>query len=78
MRSLGAGEDALTIEANDWLMHTMTQECRRAAVTAIHAYEDCSFRQFQEAKRLGKACIYDMPIGYYPAWEQIAAELARK
>src|SRR5262249_45677258 len=34
--------------------------------------------QFAEAKRLGKACIYDMPIGYYPSWEQTQAELARR
>jgi glycosyltransferase involved in cell wall biosynthesis len=34
--------------------------------------------QFQEARRLGKACIYDMPIGYYPAWERTQAELARR
>src|SRR5262249_50691424 len=51
---------------------------RRPAVTAVHAYEDCSLLQFAEAKRLGKACIYDMPIGYYPAWEQTQAELARR
>ena len=59
-------------------MRTMTRECRRPAVTAIHAYEDCSLWQFAEAKRLGKACIYDMPIGYYPAWEHAQAELVRK
>src|SRR5262249_54386370 len=43
-----------------------------------HAYEDCSLWQFAEAKRLGKACIYDMPIGYYPAWEQTQKDLARR
>jgi starch synthase len=75
-RALGWGDERLSYEANDWLMHTMRRECRRPAVTAVHSYEDCSLWQFAEAKRLGKACIYDMPIGYYPAWEKTQADLA--
>lgn len=78
IRALGWGDDRLTNEANDWLMRTMTRECRRSSVTAVHAYEDCSLWQFVEAKRLGKACIYDMPIGYYSAWERTQAALAKK
>ncbi len=77
-RASGAGADALSYEANDWLMRTMACESRRARVTAVHAYEDCSLWQFQEAKRLGKACVYDMPIGYYPAWEETQAMLVRR
>ena len=77
-RAFHFGDERLSYEANDWLMRTMSRECRRSAVTAVHAYEDCSLWQFVEAKRLGKACIYDMPIGYYPAWEQTQAELARQ
>jgi alpha-maltose-1-phosphate synthase len=77
-RALGRGDEGLSYQANDWLMRTMTRECRRPSVTAVHAYEDCALWQFVEAKRLGKACIYDMPIGYYPAWEHTQAELARK
>ncbi len=76
-RPLQANE-RLSYEANDWLMRTMARECRRPAVTAVHSYEDCSLWQFQEAKRLGKACIYDMPIGYYPAWQSTQAELAHR
>ena len=78
IRALGRGNEALDYEANDWLMRTMRRECRRVSVHAVHAYEDCSLWQFQEAKRLGKACIYDMPIGYYPAWEKTQAELERQ
>jgi glycosyltransferase involved in cell wall biosynthesis len=74
---MGGGNDGLAYEANYWLMRTMSRECRRSAVTAVHAYEDCSILQFMEAKRLGKACIYDLPIGYYPAWEKTQADLAR-
>jgi glycosyltransferase involved in cell wall biosynthesis len=78
LRTIGHDAEGLSYEANDWLMRTMAQECRRPGVTAVHAYEDCSLWSFEAAKRLGKACIYDMPIGYYPAWEQTQAELARR
>jgi glycosyltransferase involved in cell wall biosynthesis len=71
-------EEQLAYEANDWLMGTMRRECHRRSVTAVHAYEECALWQFQEARRLGKACIYDMPTGYYLAWERIGAELARR
>jgi glycosyltransferase involved in cell wall biosynthesis len=76
-RKLGGGE-GLSYEANDWLMRTMAKECGRKGVTAVHSYEDCSLWQFQEAKRRGKACIYDMPIGYYGWWQKKEAELAKK
>jgi glycosyltransferase involved in cell wall biosynthesis len=56
----------------------MARECHRSAVTVVHAYEDCSLWQFQEAKRLGKACVYDMPICYYPTREKTQAELHQK
>ena len=56
-------------------MRTMKRECHRPDVSAVHAYEDCSLWQFEEAKRIGKTCIYDTPIGYYPAWEQTLKEL---
>jgi starch synthase len=77
-RAMGRGDECLSYQANDWLMQTMRRECRRAKVSAIHSYEDCSLWQFAEAKRRGKACIYDMPIGYYPAWEKIQPELSRR
>jgi starch synthase len=79
IRALGWGDDdRLAGQANEWLMRIMVRECRRSSVTAVHAYEDCSLWPFAEARRFGKACIYDMPIGYYPAWEKMEAELARR
>jgi starch synthase len=78
VRAIGWGDERLSYQANDWLMQTMRRECRRAKVSAVHSYEDCSLWQFSEAKRHGKACIYDMPIGYYPAWELTQAELVRR
>ena len=68
----------MSYEANDWLMRRMTQEISRPRVTAVHSYEDCSLLPFAEAKRLGKACIYDLPIGYFAAWDRIRGALARK
>ena len=76
-RLTGLGSERLAYEANDWLMRTMAGACRRKSVTAVHAYEDCSLWQFQEAKKRGKACLYDMPIGYYPWWEQQQQALAK-
>lgn len=76
IRALGAADGNLPNEANEWLMRTMARECRRHSVSAVHSYEDCSLQQFIEAKRLGKACIYDLPIGYYPSWERMQARLA--
>jgi starch synthase len=78
LRSLGQGSERLSYEANDWLMRIMTRGVRGRDVTAVHSYEDCSLGQFEEARRRGKACIYDMPIGYYLAWQQTEAALAKK
>jgi starch synthase len=78
VRFAGRGDQRLSYEANDWLMRTMAQGCRRESVSAVHAFEDCSLWQFEEAKRRGKACIYDMPIGYFPWWQEKQDELARK
>ena len=77
-RILGVGTEALAYEANDWLMRTMARECQRPTVTAVHSYEDCSLWQFEEAKRRAKACIYDMPIGFYPAWQETERALAQQ
>jgi glycosyltransferase involved in cell wall biosynthesis len=77
LRGLGFNSDRLAVQANEWLMRTMTHHCENSRVTAVHAYEDCSLWQFRRAKRLGKACIYNMPIGYYASWRAKVAELNR-
>lgn len=71
-------DERLSYQANDWVMRVMKRECRRPAVSAVHSYEDCSLWQFEEAKQLGKLCVYDMPIGYYPAWEEKQRHLAKR
>ncbi len=77
-RAAGWDGGGFAEQGNRWLMRTMARECHRSTVTAVHAYEDCSLWQFEEAKRLGKACVYDLPTVYYPAWERVQAELRRK
>ena len=69
IRAAGFGDERLSYDANDWVMRSMASACGWEGVTAVHSYEDASVLPFREAKRLGRACIYDMPIGYYPAWE---------
>jgi len=76
LRAAGRGGDATVRAANEWVARTLRRECRRAAVSAVHAYEDCALLPFEQAKRLGKACIYDLPIGYFEAWERIAPQLS--
>lgn len=78
MRALGQGGEKLAYQANDWLMRAMANDVRRCSATMVHAYEDCSLWQFQAAKRKGLACVYDLPIGYYPVWQEIEARLVRK
>ena len=77
-RAFGGDGDRLAVEANEWLMRTMAAKADYPRVAAVHTYEDCARAPFQRAKKLGKACLYDMPIGYYPAWERISAQLAQK
>jgi glycosyltransferase involved in cell wall biosynthesis len=67
MRGVGFPHEKLTSQTNDWLMSTMVRNCTRPRVTAVHAYDDSALRPFREAKRLGKACIFDLPTGYYDA-----------
>jgi starch synthase len=78
IRAFDKGDEGLSYQVNDWLMRTMARACHRTSVTAVHSYEDASLWPFQKAKTLGKACIYDMPIGYYSAWQETEADLAKR
>lgn len=77
-RALGWDGYRPIYQANRWLMRTMARECRRPTVTAVHSYEDCSLWPFIEAKRLNKACVYDLPSPFYLPWEKVQLELSRK
>jgi glycosyltransferase involved in cell wall biosynthesis len=74
----GQAQERFSYEANDWLMEVMQRECTRPAVSAVHSYEDCSLAQFRAAAKAGKSRIYDLPIGYYPAWERTRMRLAQQ
>ena len=78
IRSRERGDEGLSYEANDWLMRTMARACKRKSVTAVHSFEDCSLLQFEKARQMHKSCIYDMPIGFYPAWQDTEQKLARE
>ncbi len=78
LRASGSGDEGLCYEVNDWLMDKMCRELARPGVAAIHSPEDASLRQFDEAKRRGISCIYDLPIGYYPWWEEKQKALAKE
>lgn len=75
-RATRSNGDQVAEEANQWLMQTMARELRRPNVTLVHAYEDCSLSEFEVAKKQGRACIYELPIGYFAAWDRTEAELA--
>lgn len=77
-RMFGANGERIAGEANRWLMRTMAQHSRDPGVTALHSFEDCSLDAFVAGKRAGKACIYDLPIGYGGAWRDMEEGLANR
>ena len=77
-RAIGRGDESISYQANDWIMRTMRQESRRPAVSVVHAYEECAELPFEEAKRFDRVCVYDLPIAYYRAWEEIRPDLAAR
>jgi starch synthase len=69
-RLAGVGAAGVAEEANLWLMKTLRRECRRSDVHAVHSYEDCALLAFEQARKLGKACIYELPIAFHREWEE--------
>jgi glycosyltransferase involved in cell wall biosynthesis len=78
IRTLGQGDEGLSYEINDWMMRKLSDEISSTRYQGVYTYEDCAERPFRSAKQKGKACIYDMPIGYYGWWQKKEAELAKK
>ena len=50
----------------------------RETIDGVYAYEDGAEATFQEARRRGLTCVYDLPIGYWTASEKIFAEEAER
>ncbi|MBF0177099.1 MAG: glycosyltransferase family 4 protein [Magnetococcales bacterium] len=69
-------DETLAYQANDWLMSTLARHCSQA--DAVHSFEDCALGGFLAARAQGKPCLYEMPIGYYPAWEEIFKKIVAK
>ena len=51
---------------------------KHAQMDAVYAYEDGALRTFQEAKRYGKTCFYELPIGYWRAMRELLEEERQK
>lgn len=54
--------------------HVASRLPRIAGLQAVYAYEDGALHTFKAAQSLGLRCIYDLPIGYWRAAQQIFAE----
>ena len=53
-------------------------EKRNIQIDAIYAYEDCALSSFQAAHKYGKACFYELPIGYWRAMHNLLKEECEK
>lgn len=47
-----------------WVANNLVTS-QKEGMTGVYAYEDGALATFTEAKKLGLACIYDLPIGYW-------------
>ena len=47
-------------------------------ISGVYAYEDGAAATFQAARQEGLRCVYDLPIGYWTASEEIFAEEAER
>jgi alpha-maltose-1-phosphate synthase len=54
------------------------RELQSSSAVACYAYEDGALRTFKAAKRWGKLCLYDLPIGYWRAARQILLDEAER
>ncbi|HTE28221.1 glycosyltransferase family 4 protein [Flavitalea sp.] len=51
------------------------KRAKKNGAEAVYAYEDGAAATFQQAKRLGLRCFYDLPIGYWKTgWRLLEAE----
>jgi len=49
---------------------------QKEGVTAVYAYEDGALEIFEQAKKLGLLCIYDLPIAYWETGRKLLLEEA--
>ena len=58
--------DAVYRNLDQRISLNLKQKARRQ-ISALYGYEDGALRSFQEMKRLGGKCFYDLPTGYWRA-----------
>lgn len=51
---------------------------RTGAVGAVYAYEDGAFATFEQAKRLGLKCVYDLPIAHWETGRKLMQQEAER
>jgi len=54
------------------------QQSVRHGVNGVYAYEDGAFATFNNAKKLGVKCIYDLPIAYWETGKKLMSEEANR
>ena len=54
--------------------HVADEVKKRANLTGVYCYEDGAAATFSAARRRGACCIYDLPIGYWRAAQEIYAD----
>jgi len=60
----------------DWHVATNLNIAQKEGVTAVYAYEDGALEIFEQAKKLGLLCIYDLPIAYWETGRKLLLEEA--
>ena len=58
----------------DYNVSITLKKAKENGVTAVYAYEDGALELFQEAKKLGIICIYDLPIAYWETGKRLMLE----
>jgi len=59
------------VQRHDRHVASCLKYAAKRGASAVYGYEDASIFSFQEAKRLGLQCFYDLPIGYWRAAHRI-------
>lgn len=53
-------------------------KAQQRGADAVYAYEDGALASFREAKKLGMACLYDLPIAYWEFGHRLMREEAER
>jgi len=62
------------VEKFDQYVASQLKWAAKNGATSVYGYEDTILSAFKEAKQLGLACLYDLPIGYWRAAHRLLDE----